>query len=93
MGRAEPQMDANERQSEMGQIAGGCRWSASNIMRRFVENMAGVLDQWTPTRQAFALYIVTPRQGRHVVRRRLLRSLRHRMVAAPGFRFLDRHAQ
>lgn len=56
-------------------------------MRRLLEHLVRILDRRILSGRGFARYIVTPRQGRQVVRRRLLRSLRQRMAARalPGF--------
>jgi hypothetical protein len=60
-------------------------------MKRLLEYLLRDLHRRLPSGRAFALYIVTPRQGRHVVRRRLLRSLRRR-IAARSLPLLNRHA-
>ena len=49
-------------------------------MRRFLEQIVEILDRRIQPGRGFALYIVTPRQVRHVVRRRLLRSLNRQMA-------------
>lgn len=56
-------------------------------MRRLLEHLVRILDRRILASRGFARYVVTPRQGRQVVRRRLLRSLRRRMAtrALPCF--------
>lgn len=56
-------------------------------MRRLLQHILAALDRRILSGRGFARYVVTPRQGRQVVRRRLLRSLRQRMAARalPGF--------
>ena len=49
-------------------------------MRRLLEILVLLLEDRLTPRRSFTPYVVTPRQGRHAVRRRLLRSLRRRMV-------------
>lgn len=56
-------------------------------MRRLLKQIVAALDRRFQPERGFALYVVTPRQGRHVVRRRLLRSLRHRMKTQDVSRF------
>lgn len=56
-------------------------------MRKLLQHILAALDRRILSGRRFARYVVTPRQGRQVVRRRLLRSLRQRMAArvVPGF--------
>lgn len=56
-------------------------------MRRLLKQIVEALDRRFQPERVFALYVVTPRQGRHVVRRRLLRSLRRRMATQDRSRF------
>jgi hypothetical protein len=54
--------------------------AGSSIMKRLLDMLVRVLDRCLHCHESFAPYIVTPRQGKHVVRRRLLRSLTLRMA-------------
>lgn len=56
-------------------------------MRRLLKQIVEALDRRFQPERRFARYVVTPRQGRHVVRRRLLRSLRRRMKTQDLVRF------
>ena len=44
----------------------------------FWERLSNWWDAWTGTTLQFVIYNVTPRQGRHLIRRKLFRRLRQR---------------
>lgn len=48
-------------------------------MDYFWEQLSCWWDAWTGPTLPFAVYNVTLRQGRHIIRRKLFRRLRHRM--------------
>jgi hypothetical protein len=47
----------------------------------FWERLSNSWDAWTGSTLQFAVYDVTPRQGRHLIRRKLFRRLRQRFEA------------
>ena len=48
-------------------------------MDYFWEQLSCWWEAWTGPTLPFAVYNVTLRQGRHIIRRKLFRRLRHRM--------------
>jgi hypothetical protein len=52
-------------------------------MDRFWEQLSAWWHAWTGPAFQFAIYNVTPRQGRHRIRRKLFRRLRQRIEYQP----------